>query len=196
LIIARSETVVEFEYELKELTMNTNLNNTGDGGMDERLWNYIDGTASAAERSFVEKLLAANLEWKAKYHELLEVNKLLQSSELENPSMRFTKNVMEEIAKLHIAPATKTYINKKIIWGLAIFFITMVVGFLVYGFGQIDWAAKGGDSKSPIDFSKVDYGKFFNNTYANVFLMINVVLGMFLLDRYLANKRKKFREES
>jgi hypothetical protein len=196
LIIARSEAVIKFEYELKELTMNTNLNNTGDGGMDERLWNYIDGTASADERSFVEKLLAANLEWKAKYHELLEINKLLQSSELENPSMRFTKNVMEEIAKLHIAPATKTYINKKIIWGLAIFFITMVVGFLVYGFGQIDWTSGGGDSKLPIDFSKVDYGKFFNNTYANVFLMINVVLGMFLLDRYLANKRKKFREDA
>ncbi len=27
------------------------------------------------------------------------------------------------------------------------------------------------------------------------FMMINVVLGLFLLDRYLANKRKQFREE-
>ena len=162
--------------------------------IEERLWNYIDGTSAGAERSAIEQLLQSNAAWKAKYHELLEVNKLLQSSELEAPSMRFTKNVMEEIAKLHIAPATKTYINKKIIWGLGIFFITMVIGFLIYGFGQIDWTTKGDTTVSDY-LSKVDYNKFFNNTYMNVFMMINVVLGLFLLDRYLANKRKKFREE-
>jgi hypothetical protein len=175
--------------------MNTNFNNIGDGGMEERLWNYIDGTSATSEKPAIEQLLQDNAEWKAKYHELLEVNKLLQSSELEAPSLRFTKNVMEEIARLHIAPATKTYINKRIIWGIAIFFITLVVGFLVYGFGQINWTAKG-DTPLPVDFGKVDYSKIFNNTYINVFMMINVVLGLFLLDRYLANKRKKFREEA
>lgn len=162
--------------------------------IEERLWNYIDGTGAAAERYAIEKLLHDNSEWKAKYHELLEVNKMLQSSELEEPSMRFTKNVMEEIAKLHIAPATKTYINKKIIWGISIFFITLVVGFLVYGFGQVDWTASG-DSTISENLNKVNFSKFFNNSYVNVFMMINVILGLFLLDRYLANKRKKFREE-
>jgi hypothetical protein len=161
---------------------------------EERLWDYIDGMSSPDEKSAIEQLLQSNAEWKAKYHELLEVNKLLQSSELEEPSMRFTKNVMEEISRLHIAPATKTYINKRIIWGLGIFFITMIIGFLVYGFGQIDWTVKGDTTVSDY-LSKVDYNKFFNNTYMNVVMMINVVLGLFLLDRYLANKRKKFREE-
>jgi hypothetical protein len=161
--------------------------------MEERLWNYIDGTAGA-ERSAIEQLIRSNSEWKEKYHDLLEVNALLQSSELEEPSLRFTKNVMEEIAKLHIAPATKTYINKRIIWGIGIFFITLLVAFLAYGFGQIDWSAKG-DATVPDYLSKVDYNKFFNNTYINAFMMINVVLGLFLLDRYLTNKRKKFREE-
>ena len=98
--------------------------------MEERLWNYIDGTASADEKTVIEQLLESDAAWKAKYHELLQVNELLQSSELDAPSMRFTKNVMEEIAKLHIAPATKTYINKKIIWGIGFFFITMLIGFL------------------------------------------------------------------
>ena len=170
-----------------------NYSPLGDGGMEKRLWDYIDGHSSADERSVIEKLLESNLEWKAKYHELLEAHKLIQSSELEEPSMRFTKNVMEEIAKLHIAPATKTYINKKIIWGIASFFILLFAGFLIYGFGQIDWNAKGDNSFS-VDFSKVDISKFFNNTYVNVFMMINVVLGLFLLDNYLSNKRKKFRK--
>jgi hypothetical protein len=162
--------------------------------MEERLWSYIDGTSAGAERSAIELLLQSNAEWKVKYHELLEINQLIRSSELEAPSMRFTKNVMEEIAKLHIAPATKTYINNRIIWGLGVFFITIVIGFLIYGFGQIDWSAKGSVSVSDY-VSKIEYGKFFNNTYMNVVMMANVVLGLFLLDRYLANKRKKYREE-
>ena len=162
--------------------------------IEERLWSYIDGTSAAGERSAIEHLLQNNAEWKAKYHELLEVNELLRSSELEAPSMRFTKNVMEEIAKLHIAPATKTYINNRLIWGLGIFFITMVIGFLVYGFAQINWSVEGDITVSKY-LNKIDYNQFFNNTYMNVFMMINVVLGLFLLDRYLANKRKKYREE-
>jgi hypothetical protein len=53
----------------------------------------------------------------------------------------------------------------------------------------------GDNEKLPIDISKVDYGKFFNNTYVNVFMMINVVLGLMLLDRYLAAKRKNYRKK-
>lgn len=166
-----------------------------DGGIEERLWDYIDGASSVNEKSAIEKLLESNFEWRAKYHELLEAQQLMQSSELEAPSMRFGKNVMDEIAKLHIAPATKNYINKKIIWGISFFFIALIVGFLIYGFGQVDWNAKG-TTELPVDFSKVNYSRFFSNTYVNVFMMINVILGLFLLDRCLANKRKKFREEA
>ncbi len=162
---------------------------------EERLWDYIDGISSPQEKTVIEQLLESDAEWKARYSELLEVQQLLHSSELEAPSMRFTKNVMEEIAKLHIAPATKTYINKKIVWGIGIFFITLIVGFLVYGFGQVDWTVQG-DSKLPVDFGKVDYSKIFSNTFVNAFMMINVILGLFLLDRFLASKRKKFREEA
>ena len=166
---------------------------------EERLWDYIDGVSSPGERTVIEQLIQTDLEWKSKYSELIEVQQLLQSSELEAPSMRFTKNVMEEIAKLQIAPATRNYINKRIIWGIGAFFITIIIGFLVYGFGQIDWTAQG-DSKLPVDltnvdFSKVNYSKMFNNNLVNGFMMLNVILGLFLLDRYLANKRKKFHEE-
>ncbi len=86
------------------------------------MWEYIDGQSSIEEESAIEKLIETNLQWKKKYHELIEIHQLVQSSALEEPSLRFTKNVMEEIAKYHIAPATKTYINKKIIWGIADFF--------------------------------------------------------------------------
>ena len=177
--------------------MNTNFNHnhSGDRGMEERLWDYIDGTSLANEIPGIEKLLGNNMEWKAKYHELLEAHQLMRSAELESPSMRFSKNVMEEIAKLHIAPATKTYINKRIIWGIGIFFIALIVGFLVYGFGQIDWNVKADDTIAE-NLNKINLSKFFNNTWVNVFMMINVVLGLFLLDNYFSNKRKALRKEA
>lgn len=161
--------------------------------IEQQLWSYIDGFSSGEQKTAVEKLIASNLEWKNMYHELLEVHKLMSASDLEQPSMRFTKNVMEEIAKLHIAPATKNYINKKIIWGIASFFITLIVGFLIYGFAQVDWNFKD-DSKPLIDLSTFDMSKIFNNTFVNVFMMLNVLLGLVLLDRVLANKRKKFQK--
>jgi hypothetical protein len=162
--------------------------------IEKQLWDYIDGLSSGEERTSVEKLLQSNLEWKNRYNELLEVQLLLKSSELEQPSLRFTKNVMEEIAKFHIAPATKNYINNRIIWGIGAFFITLIVGFLIYGFAQVDWNFQD-NSKPLVDLSKVDLGKIFNNNFVNVFMMVNVVLGLFLLDRVLANKRKKFQRD-
>jgi len=163
--------------------------------IEDRLWDFIDGASTVDEKSNIERLLESNFEWKAKYHELLEVHQLIQSSELEEPSMRFSKNVMDQIAKLHIAPATKTYINKKIIRGIGIFFILLVVGFLVYGFGQVDWDTKGNNSFLE-NINKVDFNKFFSNTWVNAFMIINVVLGLFLLDNYLSNKRKEYRKEA
>ena len=162
--------------------------------MELRLWEYIDGISE--EPSVIEQLIAENADWRAKYAELMEVHQLVRSVELEQPSMRFTRNVMDEIARLQIAPATKEYINKKIIWGIGAFFFTAIIGFLVYGLSQIDWSA-GSSSESPvgIDFTSVNYGRMFNNTFVNLFMMVNVVLGLMLLDRYLNMKRKKLLQE-
>jgi len=59
--------------------------------MEERLWDYIDGMSSVNEKTVVEKMIETSQEWKAKYHELLDVHQLMQSAELESPSMRFGK---------------------------------------------------------------------------------------------------------
>lgn len=163
--------------------------------IEKKLWGYIDGLSSPSEKTEVEKMLQANPEWKNKYQELLEVKQLVRSTELEQPSLRFTKNVMEEIARLHISPATKNYINKKIIWGIGGFFLTLITGFLIYAIGQVEWVS-GTGSRIPVDFSKIDFSKIFNNNFVNAFMMVNVLLGLVLLDRILASKRKKFYKEA
>ena len=163
--------------------------------MDDRLWDFIDGQGTPAQRSAIEELIATNQEWRNKYKELLEVHQLMNAVELEAPSMRFTKNVMEEISRLQIAPATRSYINKRLIWGIGLFFITMVIGFIIYGFGLVDWTTtKDGESVISENLNRISINNFLSNTWVNVFMMINVVLGLFLLDNYLTNKRKQFRK--
>lgn len=165
--------------------------------MEERLWEFIDGHSTAEEHSVIEKLLQDDAEWKSRYNELLQVNEMLRDSELEQPSLRFTKNVMEEISKLHIAPATKNYLNQKIIWGIGIFFIAMLVAILIFGFSQAL-----GTSSEPSRFNvskeieKFDLSRFFSNAWVNGMMMVNVVIGLFLLDNYLSSRRKKYRKEA
>jgi len=171
--------------------MKTDNSPLADAGIETRLWGYIDGISDPTENITVQKLIAENAEWRAKYNELLEVHQMILTTELEAPSMRFTKNVMDEIAKNHIAPATKNYINKNIILSIAFFFITLIVGFVIYGISQIDWTA-GSTNTTGINLSQVDYSKVFNNTFVNIFMMLNVILGLMLLDRYLNKNKKQF----
>lgn len=163
--------------------------------MEERLWEYIDGAASDEDRLFIENLISTNQEWKTKYQELLQLQNLLNHHlELDEPSMRFTQNVMESISKHHIAPAAKSYINKRIVWGIAGFFICTIIAFLVASIAQMNWSAESTDSIVLPHFSKVsnvDPGKFINSTYTTIFMMINVVLGLVLLDLYLNRKKQK-----
>lgn len=160
--------------------------------IEERLWDYIDGAGSAEDRLFIEQLIATNAAWKAKYQELLELQNMLSNLELDEPSMRFTQNIMEAISKHHIAPAAKSYINKRIIWGIAGFFICTIVGFLIAGMAQVNWSAGSTDSSASllgINFNKIDVSNFYNSTYATVFMMVNVVLGLVFLDMYLRRRK-------
>ena len=170
--------------------------------MEERLWDYIDGVSSPTERSAIETLIAENREWQEKYRELLNVHQLLNSSQLEAPSMRFTKNVMEEITRYHVAPATKTYINKNIIRSIGAFFLAMISGLLVYVLGQIKWSG-GGDSGSSTPYNnfvnsasnigaeKLNWLKTFNSTWTIAFMLVVIVLGWVLLDMYLTQKKER-----
>jgi len=163
--------------------------------IEDRLWDYIDGTCSKEEKGFVEALIAAQQEWRDKYHALLEMHQLMQQSlDLEEPSLSFSRNVMEEIALHKIAPAAKTYIDKRVIYGIGLFFMVMLAGFLLYGIGQINWSASDGATGSlwaKITAPKIEWRLLFNNTYMNIFMMVNLVLGLMLLDMYLERKKKR-----
>jgi hypothetical protein len=165
--------------------------------IEETLWNYIDGTMEKKELEFIEQLLQSNEEWKSKYAELMEVHQLLEDNvDLEHPSLRFTQNVMEEISRLYITPATRTYINKNVIWGIGVFFLTTIAGLLIYGIGQIDWSQPYSGNLPNMQIPSVNWSQMFNSSYVNVFIMVNILLSLMLLDMYLTKRKLKVRGEN
>ncbi len=164
--------------------------------IDEQLWKYIDGFAAAEERTAIEELIRHNLDWKQRYDELLNLQQMLQQyTETEEPSMRFTQNVMDQVAMIKVAKATGAYINKKIIRGLALFFIITIASVMIFNLGHINWSSTGTATGSlDTGLDKVEPGKYLNSTVINIVIMLNVILGLALFDRYLTNKKKKATE--
>ena len=166
--------------------------------MEKKIWEYIDGVCSETDKAFVLQQLSENITWKIKYAELVSLHEILAKEELEMPSLRFTKNVMEEIAKYQVSPATKSYINKNLIRGIFAFFLIMIVGFFIYFVGQIHWTAQSTGNILPaysLDANKLNWAKLLNNSYVNILIGISAILGLILADKYLQNKKSQGRTE-
>jgi hypothetical protein len=161
--------------------------------IEEKLWEYIDGLSTEEERASINRLLHSDPEWRLKYNELVELNRILNSSELEQPSMRFAQNVMEEIVKQHIAPATKTYINKKIIYGIGGFLLTMLLGLIIYFIANLQLQQGSASSSFSSEIGRMNWSALLNSSYTNIFLLTTLVLGLMLLDRYLNIKKEELK---
>ena len=157
--------------------------------IQEQIWNYIDGSATAAEIIYVEKMLSA-------YHKQSELHQLLTNeTDLEQPSMRFSKNVMDSLAGITPKPATKTYVNKYIIRSIAAFFILTIAATLIYALTQVNWNTDGGNTNLlPFDLNQISVpqlsiAKYFNSTVLNATLMVTLVLGLMFFDSFLRQKK-------
>ena len=161
--------------------------------MEALLWDYIDGLSTEEEKSFIAQLIETNLEWRRKYHELLDVHQLMQQNiELDEPSMRFTQNVMEMIAKEKIAPAASSYIKKSVIRVIAGFFIVSIAAMLIWAFANTNWSATG--SGNNFSLPNLDLSKYLTPTLINGMVIAIVIMGLMLLDMTLRKKQKRNRE--
>ena len=165
-------------------------------GKDRLLWAYIDGYCLPAEKELVEARLLNDPVWKADYEQLLAIHRELpETILLSAPSLRFTKNVMEEIGRHSMAPAAATYINKKIIYGIAAFVLGLLLALIGYVMAATDW--------SPIQWTATDWKidewspafpsfKWLSNPHwVTGFFIMNAFLALFLLDRLLEQRKRR-----
>jgi late competence protein required for DNA uptake (superfamily II DNA/RNA helicase) len=168
--------------------------------MEERLWNYIDGLSSPEERIALEGLMASDRALRDQYAELLSVHTALHGSELEVPSMRFTKNVMEAIARQSLAPAATGYINKYVIRAIAGFLLVLFAGVLAYALVQ----ARTGTTSSSFHLPAVhinpalltEKNKLFSGAYTSVFMLVVVVSGLVLLDIFVLRRKANKQDQT
>ncbi|MBW4890214.1 hypothetical protein KXQ82_10825 [Mucilaginibacter sp. HMF5004] len=155
--------------------------------IEEKLWNYIDGTCTAEERESIATLIATDEVYSKKYKELLLLNAEFTNIELDEPSMAFAYNVMETIRTENAMKPLKATVNKNIIRGIGMFFAFTIVALLVFTLSQVNWSA-GGNSAPVINFTMPQLPGLISSTTVYAFLFVDLILGLFLLDNYLRKK--------
>ncbi|WP_316807533.1 hypothetical protein [Pedobacter agri] len=153
--------------------------------IEQQLWDYIDENLSVSEAKLIEDKINVDAEIKLQYEALLSLNLAFGKMELDEPSMSFTRNVMEGIA-LAPAPVTmKTKVNTNIIYGIGAFFVISILAIFSYALFNAD--IKFSDLNFKIN-ANFNLNKFITPTMLYSFLFADLVLGLVFLD-YLLRKK-------
>lgn len=153
--------------------------------IEEKLWDYIDGNCTTDEQNTIKSLIAKNEAFRLKYEELLKLNNEFSAMELDEPPMAFTYNVIEAIRTERAQQPLKAAINKRIIWGIAVFFIFTLTVLLVYTIVNISWSSI---HVSAVSLKLPQVKNYITKPVIQGFLFFDVVLALFLLDNYLRKK--------
>src|SRR6201996_9687780 len=124
--------------------------------IEEKLWNYIDGTCSEEEKKAIDLLIAQDEVYRRKYEELLALNLEFSKMELDEPPMAFTYNVMETIRTEHAQQPLKAGINKRIIRGIAGFFILSILALLIYALSSTHISSANISGQMPVSLKLPD----------------------------------------
>jgi len=158
--------------------------------IEEKLWNYIDGTCSDEDRKAIDILIAQDEVYRRKYEELLALNQEFSKIELDEPPMAFTYNVMEAIRAEHAQQPLKAGINKRIIKVISGFFIVSIALLLVLAISNVH---VGNSSVNisvhlPDSVRLPDIKNYLSKPVLEGFLFFDIVLGLFLFDALLRRK--------
>lgn len=165
--------------------------------IEEKLWSYIDGTCTAAERENISMLIEQHAEYRQHYEELLQLHADFGNLELDEPPMAFTYNVMEQIRTQEASVPLKAAINKRIIYAIAAFFILTITVLLIFALRDINWSSSASSSTVQLqDKLKLpQVNNVFTGPWMQVFLFLDVILGLFLFDSYLRKRNTTKRGE-
>jgi hypothetical protein len=155
---------------------------------EEILWSYIDGNCTTEEHSVITNRIAADDAFRLKYNDLLKLNNEFSLIELDEPSMAFTYNVIEDIRALEAQKPLKATINKRIILGIAMFFVSTILGLLLYTLYNVNWSIAGDTVMNVPKFKAPDLTRFNTRPVIEGFLFFDLVLVLFFFDHFLRRK--------
>jgi hypothetical protein len=156
--------------------------------MEEKLWNYIDGTCSDQEKKAIDIWIAQDEVYQRKYEELLALNREFSKMEPDEPPMAFTYNVMEAIRAEHAQQPLKAGIDKRIIKGISGFFIVSILLLVVYVLSTTRVAPVNFSGHLPDSLKLPDIKNYLSKPVLEGFVFFDLVLGLFLFDAYLRKR--------
>lgn len=153
--------------------------------IEQQLWDYIDGNLDESSKKAIEEKIASDVEVKSQYDDLLKFNLSFEGIDLDEPSMSFTRNVMESVALVPAPVAMKTKVDKKIIYGIGGFFVISLVALFGYVLYNSNLSMPDFDMNVDFDF-KLD--QYITPTAVYSFLFLDLVIGLIFLDQFLRKK--------
>jgi len=156
--------------------------------LEQRIWDYLDGTGTDQQRELTRQLIDSDPEFRALYEELRSIHLTVSSLDLDEPSMSFNRNVMEKIQLEFVPGSVKSLIDKRIIYGITAFFlitITVLLGFLFY---QTDWSGQSSFDMPEYKMPEIDTSKYLNSTLINIFFFADIIIALYLFDGFLSKR--------
>lgn len=157
--------------------------------IEQQLWDYIDGNLDEFSKKTIEEKIESNAGIKTQYEELLKLNSAFNAIDLDEPSMSFTRNVMESIALAPAPVAMKTKVDEKIIYAIGGFFIVSLLSLFGYVLYNSNLSMPKLGFNVTLNFNLDQY---ITPTVLYSFLFFDLVIGLVFLDQFL---RKKFAQK-
>jgi len=153
--------------------------------IEQQLWDYIDGNLNETQRKSIEEKIESDISVKLQYEELLNLNIAFGEMELDEPSMSFTRNVMEVVALQPAPVSLKTKVDNRIIFSIAAFFVLSILAMLGYIVYNTTFVMP--------DFSKyfavnLNVEKVLTPTTLYIFIGVDLILGLIFIDYVLRKK--------
>ena len=152
--------------------------------MEEKLWNYIDGTCNEEECAAISALIENDDKWRSAFDDMLQTNSDISALSLDEPPMAFSYNVMEVIRAHEASKPLKTSVNKYVISAIAGFFILAMIALVLFLLNNTS-----GSAGTSVPSTNVDLSIFTNSNLIKVFFYIDAMLLLFLTDAFIRRKR-------
>jgi len=156
--------------------------------IEQQLWDYIDGNLDESAKKAIEEKIESDAEIKSQYEDLVKLNLSFESMDLDEPSLSFTRNVMESVALAPAPVAMKTQVDKKIIYSIGGFFVISLLAL----FGYVLYISNLSMPKFGFNVNlNFNVDQYITPTVLYSFLFFDLVIGLIFLDQFLRKKMHK-----
>lgn len=157
---------------------------------EQLIWNYLDGIASVEERKHLEQLLKSDVEFIALFEEIKSFHLQISALDLDEPSMSFSRNLMEKIQLEHSLVPQKSLLGKWLINGIALFFLSAILCVLGILFFKIEWSQSSETDWFDFTMPQFALGSSSYSFLINLFVFVDIIVVLYFFDVFFSKRMK------